>query len=60
AVDENSLANSDVVLAEVNVTDGAVAGIRHKSLPAFGVQYHPEDLTGEDFVFDEFYDLAKK
>lgn len=63
AVKEESLAGKDFIVTHRAVNDGTVEGIRHKSLPLFSVQYHPEAAPGPDdntYLFDEFLTLLKK
>ncbi|MCO6512729.1 MAG: glutamine-hydrolyzing carbamoyl-phosphate synthase small subunit [Aridibacter famidurans] len=45
AIDPDSL-GPDVEITHVNLNDNTVAGIRHRSLPVFSVQYHPEAAPG--------------
>lgn len=63
AVDEASLSGKDIVISHRAVNDQTVEGIKHKELPIFSVQYHPEASPGPDdstYLFDEFMALLKK
>jgi carbamoyl-phosphate synthase small subunit len=63
AVKEESLVGKDLIVTHRAVNDGTVEGIRHKSLPLFSVQYHPEAAPGPDdntYLFDEFLTLLTK
>jgi carbamoyl-phosphate synthase small subunit len=46
AVDIDSLPKSEIEVTHVNLNDQTLEGFRHKSLPAFCVQYHPESSPG--------------
>jgi carbamoyl-phosphate synthase small subunit len=45
-VDPDSLPSSDVEVTHLNLNDHTNEGLRHRSLPLFSVQYHPEASPG--------------
>jgi carbamoyl-phosphate synthase small subunit len=59
AVDQESMPDT-VELTHLNLNDHSVEGFRHKSLPLFAVQYHPEASPGphdSNYLFDRFFNL---
>jgi carbamoyl-phosphate synthase small subunit len=56
-VDPESLPSSDVEITHVNLNDHTNEGMRHRSLPLFSVQYHPEASPGPHdsrYLFQDF------
>jgi len=63
AVDPDSLAASAIEITHVNLNDGTNEGFRHRELPVFSVQYHPEASPGphdSDYLFRRFIALMKE
>lgn len=63
AVDENSIKDKDLIMTHKNLNDNTVEGMRHKNLPVFSVQFHPEASPGPEdtkYLFDEFVKSMEK
>ena len=62
-VDPESLPSSDVEVTHLNLNDHTNEGMRHKNLPLFSVQYHPEASPGphdSHYLFTQFTDMMKE
>ncbi len=61
AVDPDSLP-ADVKVSHVNLNDGTVEGLSHRTLPVMSIQYHSEASPGpldNEYLFDRFLDLIR-
>jgi len=56
AVDPDTLP-SEIDVSHINLNDGTVEGLRHKTLPIFAIQYHSEASPGPldtAYLFEDF------
>lgn len=63
ALDPDSLDPGEIELTHVNLNDQTLEGFRHRSLPLFAVQYHPESSPGphdSHYLFDDFLKMMEE
>jgi carbamoyl-phosphate synthase small subunit len=63
AVDPRSVARFGLEETHVNLNDGTSEGMRHRELPIFSVQYHPEASPGPHdahYLFHRFIEMLER
>jgi carbamoyl-phosphate synthase small subunit len=63
AVDPDSLPQSEVEFTHINLNDNTLEGLRHRNLPLFTVQYHPEAAPGphdSHYLFKDFVKMMEE
>jgi len=62
ALTAESLSQTAAQITHLNLNDQTVAGLAHRDLPLFSVQYHPEASPGPhdaDYLFEKFVNLMQ-
>jgi carbamoyl-phosphate synthase small subunit len=63
AVDPDSINTSEVELTHIDLNDNTLEGLRHRTMPLFSVQYHPEASPGphdSHYLFRDFRKMMEE
>ena len=61
-VEVDSLNKNDIEITHINLNDRTMEGMRHRKLPVFSVQFHPEASPGPqdtNYLFDNFVKMMR-
>ncbi|BBI34647.1 glutamine-hydrolyzing carbamoyl-phosphate synthase small subunit [Cohnella abietis] len=61
-VKEESVVGTELEVTHINNNDKTIEGLKHKTYPAFSVQYHPEAAPGpydSSYLFDRFLEMIR-
>lgn len=61
--DIDSLNREDIEITHINLNDNTLEGIKHRKLPIFSVQFHPEAAPGPHdarYMFSEFVEMMER
>lgn len=59
---EESIIGTELEVTHINNNDKTIEGLKHKTFPAFSVQYHPEAAPGpydNSYLFDRFIEMIR-
>lgn len=62
-VRQDSIDKTPLIVTHINNNDKSIEGLKHKHVPAFSVQYHPEAAPGpydSSYLFDEFLHMIRQ